>query len=148
MNTPSTPFEKARSICDRSTLPVHMTRMSLTSVVYCSLETPARSAAPYPHQWHTKPNILGLNLSPAPIRSHPPAGSPFYSFLCFYTSPTASSICCAISSPGTAASIWLKTSSSVKCLRQIAFVAHTVLQRPSPLQSTGLTLAFLPCGVL
>jgi hypothetical protein len=44
-----------------------MTRISLTSVVYCSLETPAMSAAPYAHQWQTKPNILGLNLSPATI---------------------------------------------------------------------------------
>src|SRR5208283_1594147 len=70
MNTPSAPFEKARSICARSTLPEHMTRMSLISVVYCSLETPARSAAPYAHQWHTKPNILGLNLGPVLIRSH------------------------------------------------------------------------------
>ncbi len=47
-----------------------MTRMSLISVVYCSLETPARSAAPYTHQWHTKPNILGLNSRPVLIRSH------------------------------------------------------------------------------
>jgi hypothetical protein len=46
-----------------------MTRISLLSVVYCSLETPARSAAPYAHQWHTKPKILGLNLSPVLIRS-------------------------------------------------------------------------------
>jgi hypothetical protein len=38
-----------------------MTRISLLSVVYCSLETPAMSAAPYAHQWHTKPNIFGLN---------------------------------------------------------------------------------------
>jgi len=27
------------------------------------------SAAPYAHQWHTKPNILGLNLYPVLIRS-------------------------------------------------------------------------------
>ncbi len=46
-----------------------MTRISLFSVVYCSLETPAKSAAPYAHQWHTKPNIFGLNLSPVVIRS-------------------------------------------------------------------------------
>jgi hypothetical protein len=44
-----------------------MTRISLVSVVYCSLETPDRSAAPYTHQWHTKPRILGLN--PVLIRS-------------------------------------------------------------------------------
>jgi hypothetical protein len=47
-----------------------MTRMSLISVVYCSLATPDMSAAPYAHQWHTKPNILGLNLSAVLIRSH------------------------------------------------------------------------------
>jgi len=47
-----------------------MTRISLVSVVYCSLETPAKSAAPYAHQWHTNPNILGLNLSPVLILSH------------------------------------------------------------------------------
>src|SRR5208337_5002202 len=70
MNTPSAPFEKARSTNPRSTLPEHMTRISLISVVYCSLETPARSAAPYAHQWHTKPNILGLNVIPVPINSH------------------------------------------------------------------------------
>jgi hypothetical protein len=40
-----------------------MTRISLISGEYCSLETPAKSAAPYPHQWHTKPNIFGLNLA-------------------------------------------------------------------------------------
>jgi hypothetical protein len=28
------------------------------------------SAAPYAHQWQTKPNIFGLNLIPALIRSH------------------------------------------------------------------------------
>jgi len=38
-----------------------MTRMSRIFVEYCSLETPAMSAAPYAHQWHTKPIILGLN---------------------------------------------------------------------------------------
>jgi hypothetical protein len=27
------------------------------------------SAAPYAHQWHTKPNTFGLNLSPVVIRS-------------------------------------------------------------------------------
>ena len=30
----------------------------------------------------------------------------------------------------------------------MAFVAHFVLQRPSPLQRTGLTLAFLPWGLV
>jgi hypothetical protein len=58
-----------------------MTRISLISVEYCSLETPAMSAAPYAHQWQTKPNILGLNLSPVPIRSqllcHDPRLRPF-----------------------------------------------------------------------
>ncbi len=39
--------------------------MSLTSVVYCSLETPARSADPYAHQLQTKPTILGLNFMAA-----------------------------------------------------------------------------------
>ena len=151
MNTPSAPFEKARSRYDRSTLPVHMTRISLTSVAYCSLETPARSAAPYPHHWHTKPTILGLKVSAELIRlnllyrhsgeSRNPVldpglhrGDDFLRSRHFYASPTA-------------ASIWLKSSSSVKCLREIAAVGHTALQRPSPLQSTGLTLAFLPCGV-
>ena len=46
MYTPSAPFEKARNMNAGSTLPVHMTRTSLMSVEYCSLETPARSAAP------------------------------------------------------------------------------------------------------
>jgi len=45
-----------------------MTRISLISVEYCSLETPAMSAAPYAHQWHTKPKILGLNSNPVLIR--------------------------------------------------------------------------------
>jgi hypothetical protein len=44
-----------------------MTRISRISLVYCSLETPARSAAPYAHQWHTNPNIFGLNSRPALI---------------------------------------------------------------------------------
>jgi hypothetical protein len=44
-----------------STLPEHMIRMSLISSEYCSRETPAVSAAPYAHQWHTKPMIFGLN---------------------------------------------------------------------------------------
>ena len=70
MITPSIPFEKARSTNSRSTLPEHMTRISLVSVVYCSLETPAMSPAPYAHQWHTKPRILGLNLSAVLILSH------------------------------------------------------------------------------
>jgi len=34
---------------------------------YCILETPAKSAAPYPHQWQTKPIILGLNFIAALI---------------------------------------------------------------------------------
>jgi hypothetical protein len=45
-----------------------MTRISLISVEYCSLETPARSAAPYAHQWHTNPNIFGLNSRSVLIR--------------------------------------------------------------------------------
>ncbi len=53
-----------------STLPEHMTRISLISVVYCSLETPARSAAPYAHQLHAKPSTFGLNLRLALMRSH------------------------------------------------------------------------------
>jgi len=28
------------------------------------------SAAPYAHQWHTKPNILGLNRSPVLMYAH------------------------------------------------------------------------------
>jgi len=54
-----------------------MTRISLISVEYCSLETPAMSAAPYAHQWHTKPNIFGLNLSPVVIRSQLLCQCPF-----------------------------------------------------------------------
>ena len=50
-----------------STLPEHITRRILISVEYCSLETPARSAAPYAHQLHAKPNIFGLNLKPVLI---------------------------------------------------------------------------------
>ena len=46
-----------------------------------------------------------------------------------------------------AASIWLKTSSFVKCLRTIASVGHLAQQRPSPLQRAGLTSAFLPAFV-
>ena len=63
-------LEKALSINSRSTLPEHITRISLISFVYCSLETPARSAAPYAHQWHTNPNILGVNLRPVLICFH------------------------------------------------------------------------------
>ena len=41
-----------------------MTRTILILGVYCSLETPARSAAEYPHQLHKKPKIFGLNSNP------------------------------------------------------------------------------------
>jgi len=175
---------------------VHMTRTILILGVYCSLETPARSAAEYPHQLHKKPKILGLNSNPSLIysprllvvtdffhsftsRSHlknrkftriPCALCPVPYALCAllhhtiildgylsaipthfiripHPSPTAVSICCMISSSGAAASIWQKISSSVKCFREIAPVGHTELQRPSPLQRTGFTLAFLPCDV-
>jgi len=51
----------------RSTLPVHMRRTSLIFGAYCCLETPAKSAAEYPHQLHKKPKILGLNSSPVAI---------------------------------------------------------------------------------
>src|SRR5574341_1468974 len=68
MNTPSVPFANARRTNSRSTRPEHMTRINLASVVYCSLDTPAMSAAPYAHQWQAKPRILGLNASPALIR--------------------------------------------------------------------------------
>ncbi len=37
-------------------------RISLISVVYCSLDTPARSAAPYAQVSQAKPSILGLNF--------------------------------------------------------------------------------------
>ena len=69
MYTPSAPFEKAWNINAGSILPVHMTLTSLISGEYCSLETPARSARPYPHQKHKKPKILGLNSVPD-IHSH------------------------------------------------------------------------------
>jgi hypothetical protein len=65
--TPSDLLKKERNTNAGSTLPVHMTRTSLISFEYCSLETPARSAAPYCQQQYAKPMILGLNLSPALI---------------------------------------------------------------------------------
>jgi hypothetical protein len=37
----------------------------------------------------------------------------------------------------------LKSSSSVKCFKTMAPVGHTALHSPSPLQITGLTIAFL-----
>jgi len=40
-----------------------MTLTTLVSAVYCSLETPAISAAPYAHQWHKKQMIFGLNFN-------------------------------------------------------------------------------------
>jgi hypothetical protein len=46
---------------------VHMTRTILILGVYCSLETPAKSAAEYPHQLHKKPKIFGLYSKPALI---------------------------------------------------------------------------------
>src|SRR5512133_3760342 len=54
----------------RSTRPEHMTRMSLISFAYCSLETPAVSAAPYAHQWHRNPSIFGLKFALSLIRYH------------------------------------------------------------------------------
>jgi hypothetical protein len=36
-------------------------------VVYCCLETPDRSAAPYAHQVHKKPMTLGVYSNPAAI---------------------------------------------------------------------------------
>src|SRR5665647_1133560 len=66
------PFKKALITNDRSTLPVHITRITLLSGVYCSLDTPAKSAAPYAHDWQTNPNILGVNLRPVLIRFSPP----------------------------------------------------------------------------
>src|SRR3972149_920070 len=69
MNTPSTPFEKPRSMKAGSILPVHMTRMILRCGGYCSLETPAKSAAEYAHQLHRKPRILGLKSNPAILNS-------------------------------------------------------------------------------
>src|SRR5208337_1758788 len=148
MNTPSTPFEKALSTNAISTLPEHMTRISLISVEYCSLETPARSAAPYAHQWHTKPNIRGLNVTPVPIHSHLIAyiiNDLFTRIFLKYYHPTQHFVM--ISSSEITASISHKSSSSVKCFSCIAFVAHFALQRPSPLQRTELTMAFLPFGV-
>jgi hypothetical protein len=41
--------------------PVHMIRTVLISGVYCSLETPAKSAAEYPHHVQQKARILGTN---------------------------------------------------------------------------------------
>jgi hypothetical protein len=136
------------------------------------------SAAPYAHQLHTKPNILGLNFCLELIRSHLlspcfdytahrmkqhahfpepimryPIGQKFHSggsrliLPVFYIAPTAASICLSPSSFGSAASIWLKNSSLVKCLREIASVGHFVLQRPHPLQRTGFTKALFPCFV-
>jgi hypothetical protein len=40
-----------------------MRRTILMLGAYCSLETPARSAAEYAHQLQRKPKILGLNSS-------------------------------------------------------------------------------------
>jgi hypothetical protein len=46
---------------------VHMSRMILMLGMYCSLETPARSAAEYPHQLQRNPRTLGLKSKPPGI---------------------------------------------------------------------------------
>src|SRR5660398_182759 len=70
MNTPSLPFRKALIMNSGSTRPVHMSRIFRIYGIYCSLETPAKSAAEYPHQLQRKPRTLGLNSNPALIRIH------------------------------------------------------------------------------
>src|SRR5660398_273763 len=72
MNTPSLPFRKALIMNSGSTRPVHMSRIFRIYGIYCSLETPAKSAAEYPHQLQRKPRTLGLNSNPALIRIPPP----------------------------------------------------------------------------
>src|SRR5450759_767111 len=72
MNTPSFPFIRARSMKVRSTLPVHIKRTIFISGLYCSLETPAKSAAEYPHQLQRNPRILGLNSTPLLMIVSPP----------------------------------------------------------------------------
>ncbi|MFX0021038.1 MAG: hypothetical protein ACFE9S_01845 [Candidatus Hermodarchaeota archaeon] len=52
--TPSAPARILYRICLTSTLPVHLTFIILTAGVYFNLETPARSAALYPHFKHAK----------------------------------------------------------------------------------------------
>ncbi|MHA1196442.1 MAG: hypothetical protein ACTSRH_10805 [Promethearchaeota archaeon] len=47
--TPSAPDLIAYKICFTSTRPVHLTLIIFTIGVYFNLETPAKSAAPYPH---------------------------------------------------------------------------------------------------
>jgi len=46
---------------------VHMSRTILISGVYCSLETPARSAAEYPHHVQQNVRILGTNIFQRPL---------------------------------------------------------------------------------
>ncbi|MFW9968909.1 MAG: hypothetical protein ACFFDF_01830 [Candidatus Odinarchaeota archaeon] len=47
--TPSAPEIMLYRICFRSILPVHLTFTIFTEDVYFNLETPAKSAALYPH---------------------------------------------------------------------------------------------------
>ncbi|GEM_PF-7050041 len=61
-----------------SILPVHITRIILRFGGYGSLETPAKSAAEYAHQWHKKPRILGSNPCLVTILSYTPEESPIY----------------------------------------------------------------------
>jgi hypothetical protein len=50
-----------------STMPVHITRINLTLAGYPNLEVPARSAAVYVHQLHTKAMIVGSKSAMIPL---------------------------------------------------------------------------------
>ncbi|MFX1420331.1 MAG: hypothetical protein ACFE9N_15580 [Promethearchaeota archaeon] len=56
--TPSAPARILYRICLRSTLPVHFTFMIFTADVYFNRDTPAKSAALYPHFRQAKTIIL------------------------------------------------------------------------------------------
>ena len=61
-----------------SILPVHITRIILRFGGYCILETPAKSAAEYAHQWHKNPSIFGSNPCLVTILSYTPKESLIY----------------------------------------------------------------------
>ncbi|MFX0007508.1 MAG: hypothetical protein ACFFA7_09240 [Promethearchaeota archaeon] len=58
--TPSAPEMMLYRMCFRSILPVHLTFTIFTEDVYFNLETPAKSAALYPHFIHA--NTIKLML--------------------------------------------------------------------------------------
>ena len=126
-----------------STLPEHITRITRILGGYCSRETPARSAAAYPHQLQRNPKILGLNSSPVAILNsllRQITALFIYGFL--LGQPIASLDKISLSRINLAKDLFIGI-----VLQRNAPVGHLALQSPSPLQRMGFTQAFLPFGV-